>query len=235
MLAAIRDSLSPEDEVRKRRIQNFYLTNDGYNELDFFKLLPTQVDRAAYIPLIKGAPQFPDSQFKKAYTFFQKRLKGADDEGAALEIAQLLDIVEKRLWVVMINLSENDNPYLIFESLNFKGAPLEPADLVGNSFFMRFPVNEQPEVYDSLWLPMQERLSTSLTEFMRHYLNSEGEEVRKGDVYSVIKNVVGDSNPASIRIMLARMERLSVFYGRITGLIRSRTPCCDLTLLDSAI
>ena len=32
----------------------------------------------------------------------------------------LKEIIEKRLMVVMINLSESDDPYLIFESLNFK-------------------------------------------------------------------------------------------------------------------
>jgi uncharacterized protein with ParB-like and HNH nuclease domain len=84
--------------------------------------------------------------------------------------------------VVMINLSDSDDPYLIFESLNFKGSPLEQSDLVRNYFLMRFSINEQKVAYEDLWLPMQNRLGTSLTEFMRHFLGAEGEEVRKGDV-----------------------------------------------------
>ena len=48
LLCAIRDDLGTEDQVPKRRIQNHYLTNDGFEGLDFFKLLPTQGDRAAY-------------------------------------------------------------------------------------------------------------------------------------------------------------------------------------------
>jgi hypothetical protein len=39
--------------------------------------------------------------------------------------------------------------------------------------------NEEQRVYDDLWLPMQNRLRPSLTEFMLHFLGSEGEEVRK--------------------------------------------------------
>jgi hypothetical protein len=61
-----------------------------------------------------------------------------------------------------------------------KGAPLEQADLVRNYFLMRFPVTDQQAIYNQLWLPMQNRLGTSLTEFMRHFLGSEGEEIRRG-------------------------------------------------------
>jgi hypothetical protein len=92
--------------------------------------------------------------------------------------------------VVMINLSETDDPYLIFESLNFKGSPLEQSDLVRNCFLMRFPVSDQQGAYDGLWLPMQNRLGQGLTEFMRHFLGAEGEEVRKGDVHTAVRRLV---------------------------------------------
>ena len=37
----------------------------------------------------------------------------------------------------------DDNPYLVFESLNAKGRPLTQADLIRNYFFMRIHVDEQ--------------------------------------------------------------------------------------------
>jgi len=81
---------------------------------------------------------------------------------------------------------------------------------------MRFPVTEQQFIYDSLWLPMQNRLGAELTEFMRHFLGAEGKEVRKGDVYAAIKKrLVSDDDPATLRLLIMRMERLSVFYSRI--------------------
>lgn len=216
LLCAIRDSLGAADEVPKRRIQNFYLTNDGFDPPDFFKLLPTQADRAAYSVLIQNSESdVPDSQFKKSYDFFRRRLKDRDEDGDPLEPKRILAIVESRLMVVMINLSDSDDPYLIFESLNFKGSPLEQADLVRNYFLMRFPVNEQQTVYDGSWLPMQNRLGSSLTEFMRHFLGSEGEEVRKGDVYPAIKRLVADSDAPSVRLLMSRMAQLSTFYSRI--------------------
>jgi uncharacterized protein with ParB-like and HNH nuclease domain len=181
LLCAIRDDLNTADQVPKRRIQNHYLTNDGYEGLDFFKLLPTQGDRAAYSPLVQNSTaELPDSQFKKSYDFYRRRLKDRDDDGNPLDAKRILEIVETRLMVVMINLGDNDDPYLIFESLNFKGSPLEQADLVRNYFLMRFPVTDQPGVYDGLWLPMQTRLGPSLTEFMRHFLGGRRRGSSKG-------------------------------------------------------
>jgi len=192
------------------------LTNDGYEGLEFFKLLPTQGDRAAYSPLIANwQGEIPDSQFKKSYEFYRRRLKDRDDDGDPLDAKQILTIIETRLMAVMINLSDSDDPYLIFESLNFKGSPLEQADLVRNFFLMRFPVTDQQDVYDGLWLPMQNLLGAALTEFMRHFLGSEGEEVRRGDVYAAIKRLVSDSDPPSVRLLMSRMAQMSIFYSRI--------------------
>ena len=184
--------------------------------MDFFKLLPTQGDRGAYSPLVENSEGgVPDSQFKKSYGFYRRCLKDRDDDGNALDPKRVLEIIETRLMVVMINLSDNDDPYLIFESLNFKGSPLEQADLVRNYFLMRFPVTDQQGVYDGLWLPMQSRLGATLTEFMRHFLGSEGEEVRKGDVYAAIKRLVANSDAPSVRLLMSRMAQMSIFYSRI--------------------
>jgi uncharacterized protein with ParB-like and HNH nuclease domain len=216
LLCAVRDALAATDEVRKRKIQNYYLTNDGYDGTDFFKLLPTQGDRVGYTPIIQHpATLLPDSQFKRAYEFFRRRLRDQIEEGKSIDAGKILQLVETRLMVVMINLSDNDDPYLIFESLNFKGSPLEQADLVRNYFLMRFAVNEQQVVYENVWLPMQDRLGKDLTEFMRHFLGAEGEDVRKGDVYASIKRLVADAETASVRLLMTRMEQLSVLYSRI--------------------
>jgi uncharacterized protein with ParB-like and HNH nuclease domain len=220
LMCAVRDLLSAEQQVARRRIQHFYLTNDGCEGTEFFKILPTQGDRASYAVLVEdsGAP-IVESQFKKAYDYFKRRLRGDGDDGEKIEPKRILDIIEKRLMVVMINLSETDDPYLIFESLNFKGSPLEQSDLVRNYFLMRFPVSDQQSVYDGLWLPMQNRLGPVLTEFMRHFLGAEGEEVRKGDVYTAVRRLVTDSDSDSVRILMTRMERLSALYARLSGVV----------------
>jgi hypothetical protein len=83
---------------------------------------------------------------------------------------------------------------------------------------MRFAAAEQQNVYDHLWLPMQTRLGPSLTEFMSNFLGSEGEEVRKGNVYAAIKCLVADSDPQTVRLLMSRMQELSISYSRIASL-----------------
>src|SRR5436309_2606376 len=103
LLCAIRDDLNAADQVPRRRIQNYYLTNDGFEGLEFFKLLPTQGDREAYSPLVRNSEDgIPDSQFKKSYDFFRRRLKDCDDDGNPLDAKRGLEIIETRLMGVMI-------------------------------------------------------------------------------------------------------------------------------------
>jgi uncharacterized protein with ParB-like and HNH nuclease domain len=215
LLCAVRDNLDVSNTVHRKRIQQFYLTNDGFDGCDFFKLLPTQADRSAFQALLQSPTTTPDeSRFRIAYEFFRKRLRDNDADGQPINPVRILEIIEAYLMVVSINLSDTDDPYLIFESLNFKGAPLEQADLVRNYFMMRFTITEQPQVYNELWLPMQTRLGVNLTEFMRHYLGSAGEEVRRNDIYAAIKRAVGELDPPVLKLQLKRIEQLSVYYNR---------------------
>ena len=75
----------------------------------------------------------------QAYNFFKGQLlTGSDANGDPVVPAKVLTTLEHCLQVVMINLGDADDPYLIFESLNFKGEPLTQADLVRNYLLMRF-------------------------------------------------------------------------------------------------
>jgi uncharacterized protein with ParB-like and HNH nuclease domain len=48
LLCEIRDDFGSSEAAARRRIQQFYLTNDGFEGLDFFKLLPSQGDRLRF-------------------------------------------------------------------------------------------------------------------------------------------------------------------------------------------
>jgi len=62
---------------------------------------------------------------------------------------------------------------------------------------------------------MQNRLGPNLTEFMRHFLGAEGEEVRKGDVLPAIKTVGNGFGCSLVRLLMTRMAQLSILYSRI--------------------
>lgn len=211
LMCAIRDSL-PSDAKQRNRIQRHYLFNEDYEGWDQFKLLPTQPDRAGFRALALGEDAPQPSRMRDAYAYFCKKIAAKDSEGNAIDAVRLLETVEQRLMVVSINLGDSDDPYLIFESLNFKGSPLTQADLVRNYFLMRFPTTEQESVYQALWLPMEARLGEHLTEFMRVCLMQDGAEVRKGEIYRELKRRLQELDGVGVRRELQRMHDLSKSY-----------------------
>src|SRR5208282_521638 len=99
------------------------------------------------------------------------------------------------LLLVSIVLDPDDNPHLIFESLNAKGRPLTQADLIRNYFFMRLHPDQQEATYSAYWKPMQDRLGSDMTEFIRHFLMKQGALVKQGDVFFTLKER-SDREPA---------------------------------------
>lgn len=176
-------------------IQNTLITNPYKQDLDHYRLLPTQVDRDAFFALVKNQQYNGVSGITSCYQYFSRRLRQTEQLDAT--IAGLYKIVSDNLSFVSIVLSHQDNPYLVFESLNAKGKPLSQADLIRNYFFMRVDVSQQEMIYREYWLPMFEALGDAMTEFMRHYLMRDGAFVKASDVYESLKSYVNKDNAVS--------------------------------------
>lgn len=216
LICAMRTFLDPESKEYKRLTK--LLINEHYDELDYFKLLPTQPDRPAFQALVAAKPQ-SGTRFTEALEFFKNKIAGTDSDGEKLDLDRLTNAIQNRLTVVAIHLGDADDPYLIFESLNAKGAPLTQADLIRNYLLLRLHSNAQQESYEEAWLPMQALLpGEHLTEFMRQFLMMTGEEVAKSAIYSVLKRRLLSVSDASIASELQRMQQASRLYAEIVGL-----------------
>jgi len=170
-------------------INNTLLVNPYKKDFDYFKLQSTQADRASFKKLIFSESLDNQSNITNAYKFFEKKLKQS-----SLNIQAVKKIIVSNLSVVSIVLDLDDNPHLVFESLNAKGRPLTQSDLIRNYFIMKIHINEQEEIYSQYWKPMQDNLGESLTEFIRHYLMKDGGQVKQSDVYFSLKDIVNKGN-----------------------------------------
>lgn len=188
-------------------INNTLLVNPYKKDNDFFKLIPTQVDRDIYKNFINGKSNEIDNQLTRAYNFFEKKLRQLP-----LEHERLKKIITSYFSVVSIVLDTDDNPYLVFESLNAKGRPLTQADLIRNYFFMRIHIDNQDEVYSNYWQPMQNALNDSLTEYIRHFLMRDGSIIKQNDVYYALKEKVSPTNAIDY---LKELQNYSVYYQRL--------------------
>jgi hypothetical protein len=179
-----------------------------------------------------------------AYGYFKNQLlRGTDPNGDPIDCGKVLTTVERALQVVMINLGDDDDPYLIFESLNFKGEPLTQADLVRNYILMRFRHSmsaggEQERIYTKYWAPMEQRLGQNITEFLRHYAMKAGDNVYQRGIYVATKALLkGMLEPADVEDELVQMANFSVIYASILDPSLEQTPAirkrlANLKVLD---
>ncbi len=99
-----------------------------------------------------------------------------------------------KLLIVDVALNRGqDNPQLIFESMNSTGKALSQADLVRNYILMGLAPEHQTRLYDDHWRPMeiafgQKGYSEYFDSFMRHYLTVKtGDIPRTDEVYEAFK------------------------------------------------
>ena len=208
LLSAIRDkALSDGLEDLSREVQMTMIVNPFKSGLDHHKLLPTQTDRALFESLILSRDFDNQSRITECYSFFERKLKTS-----TVDLLNLTSVITNRLSVVSIVLDYDDNPHLVFESLNAKGLPLTQSDLIRNYFFMRIHVDEQDSIYRQYWQPMQEMLGENLTEYIRHFLMRNGTFVKQSDVYYTLKDRIGQTIALDF---LKEIYKFSNYYYRL--------------------
>ncbi len=183
------------------KIHNTLLVNQYEEGNDYYKLLPTQDDRKPFMQMIDEVGKY-DEQIGEAYLFFEKKLRTFPST-----LEKLLKILTDSLSIVSIVLGTDDNPYLVFESLNAKGRKLTPADLIKNYFFMRIHQDKQDEIFKKYWQPMQTDIGEELPEYIRHFMMRKGGTIKQGDVYYSLKEQITEENAIDYICQLSKYSR----------------------------
>jgi hypothetical protein len=103
-----------------------------------FKLWPTHSDQQAFRHAMDNGlavDDFANSLIVQAHEFFQLQIRewlGEVDESTKHKIDALEAAATNMLQIVVIDLDTQEDPNLIFETLNARGTPLEESDLVKN-------------------------------------------------------------------------------------------------------
>ncbi len=183
-------------------------------QVDRFKMWPTQADRAQFSdvmlarsrtalenmhPLVRqkwAREPDPRPRMVEAYLFFYKQLADfvqelkavkpeLSNDGLGLCLEECFQALKNALQVVVIDLEPGDDAQVIFETLNARGEPLLPADLLRNFIFLRAARLGEPQesLYEEYWQKFddpfwrqeirQGRLSRPRSDlFMQHFLAS---------------------------------------------------------------
>ncbi|MDP2855336.1 MAG: DUF262 domain-containing protein [Smithellaceae bacterium] len=184
------DKREPVDGFSPRKLRNYYLINPEEEGDRHYKLILSQTDRDSLIAVVAGneRPKEYSRRVAENHEFFKAWIDGCKGDLTALckGIAKLM--------VVDISLNrDQDNPQLIFESMNSTGRELTQADLIRNFILMGLEPELQTRLYENYWRPMeldfgQEAYGTHFDSFMRHYLTVKTGDIPRLDaVYDAFK------------------------------------------------
>lgn len=206
----------PIEGFSSKKLRNYYLLNPLEDGERGFKLLLTQTDKDSLLALLrqKPLPAQPSLRIQENFALFEQQVKALTDlRPLCRGLAKLL--------IVDIALSrEQDNPQLIFESMNSTGRALSQADLIRNFVLMGLEPSHQTRLYEDHWRPMevafgQEGYGEHFDWFMRHYLTVRTGELPKiGDVYEAFKTFARapDQAAGGVDALVADIHTFGRYY-----------------------
>jgi len=183
-------STEPLEDFSAEKLRGYYLVNPLEKEERHYKLLLTQTDKTTLIAYLNDTelPKDHSNRVKENFELFTSWI--ADCKGDFSAICKGL----AKLLIVDIALTRGqDDPQLIFESMNSTGKELSQADLIRNFILMGLEPALQTKLYENYWRPMevafgQEAYSIHFDGFMRHYLTVKTGNIPKVDeVYDAFK------------------------------------------------
>ena len=144
----------------------------------------------------------------------------------------LFEAVMRYIQLVEIQLDAEDDPQVIFETLNYRGVPLEPSDLIRNFVFL-YATRKDKDVtalYNQYWKDYDEAsgptgkfwkekerqgrfFRSRLDLFFFHYLTYRiGHEIKMGHIYQEFKDWWGDSEERLVETELQTAQRSSAVF-----------------------
>ena len=149
--AARRLTFNPVSDIDSDELLKVWPTN---SDRDIFRKVMTAgsiEDLQAAIGAGSDKPSIPLPKLAEAYTYFynviasfvdsaddgdEAKPKALDARAKGERLYAILHAVKTALQVVVIELEERDDPQVIFETLNARGQPLLPSDLIRNTVFL---------------------------------------------------------------------------------------------------
>jgi hypothetical protein len=113
----------------------------------------------------------PDTKFEDEHTIARAVIRSIEKDNIvsipyqqlAINLKclrELLSAFENAFQIMRLQLGQEDDPQIIFETLNARGAPLQPSDLVRNFVFLRASRNGEvvDDLYRKYWQDFDERV-----------------------------------------------------------------------------
>lgn len=209
-----------EDESLKDQIYEDFLVDKYQPQKKRMKLKPIKNDQKAFSKLFNSKDDYiKDSNLTINYSYFYERIQKQE-----ITIDELFDAI-CRLEIINITLNNEDNPQLIFESLNSTGLDLSEGDKIRNYILMGLPKQKQDEYYEKYWNCIEKCTKYDVSSFIRDYLSVKQLVIpSQKKVYINFKKYVEDSSLKIIEIL----EDLLSYAKRYNILLCGKTSSKEL-------
>jgi len=188
-----------------------YLVDEYQEDERKVKLKPIKKDMQAFDALLYKSKEqhLKGSNVTRNYDFFYDKVIHS-----GLTIDELFETI-KKLDVINIRLDEDDDPQLIFESLNSTGLDLSEADKIRNYLLMSLSPVEQDDLYTRFWNPIEENTKYNPSSFVRDYLTmKQGKIGRIDKIYFIFKEYA-EAQSGDRAALLEDMHHYAKIYNRI--------------------
>ncbi|RKV32090.1 DUF262 domain-containing protein [Helicobacter pylori] len=160
------------------------------------------------------------SHVRDNYKFFTKELENYLSKGYRIEEIYGAFL---RLKIVAVGLElGEDDPQVVFESINATGVQLKGLDLIRNYLMMGENSDNQNRLYETYWVPLEDWLGEKdLNDFIKTYLRIYFEDKLKKEereVYHALKDHHRDNFSDDIQGLMSDMRE----YGRIYQIFLDR-------------
>ena len=236
MVNAKKDGLIEATDAKLvEKIFKRYLVDEYQEDERKVKLKPIKKDMQAFDALLyKPKDQYiKESNVTRNYDFFYDKITRA-----GLTLDELFETI-KKLEVINIRLDEDDDPQLIFESLNSTGLDLSEADKIRNYLLMSLALVEQDNLYTRFWNPIEEFTKYEPSSFVRDYLTmKQGKIGRIDKIYFIFKEYAETAN-IDRATLLEDMYHYAKIYNHVdtakVGTDKLNRKLNQLRTLDSTI
>ena len=205
------NEIGAEDNKLVDKIFKRYLVDEYQEDERKVKLKPIKKDMQAFDALLylPKEQHIKESNVTRNYEFFYDKVVRS-----SLTIDELFDTI-KKLEVINIKLDEDDDPQLIFESLNSTGLDLSEADKIRNYLLMSLAPSEQDDLYTRFWNPIEENTKYDPTPFVRDYLTmKQGKIGRIDKIYFIFKEYA-EKEITNRAELLENMHHYAKLYSQI--------------------
>jgi predicted transport protein len=161
----------------------------------------------------KSPPQPGSERIIDNFRFFEEQLKEADLTKVYRGILKLV--------VVDVHLTRGqDDPQMIFESLNSTGLELTQADLIRNFVLMRQDEELQTRLYESYWRPIEAafgpKYRTEFDKFIRDFLTIKlkpSKQLKSDEIYRQFRGFFqGIPADQTTDVVLREIKRFGIYY-----------------------